>query len=149
VEVLVCSKWESTTNRIPGVGQWIIFYVSVSEIIVDSDAWLISMICTFSGELISMICSFSGETFSHRVLKSFGFIKISSIIIRVDHGSSLKLRFLILRIVLNRSVLFMKVTKVFIIFRILVIMTRIKSFVCMNRNSIKSCSKIIWFSKES
>ena len=135
VEVLIGCKWESTTNCISGIGHWIIFYVCVSKIIINSNTWFI-------------LC-FTNKALSHGILHSLSFIKISSLFIRMNNRSSLKLRFLILRIVLNCSVFFVKVTKVFVIFWVLVIVIWIESFVSMNRNSMKSCGHIVWLSKQS
>lgn len=132
MEVLIRGQWEPTANCVSSVAHWIIFYVSVPQIIIDSNTWLISC--------------FSSETLSHGVLKSFGAIEVSSIDVGMNNWFSLELRFLILRIVLNRSIFFMKITKVFIVFRVLVIVTWIKTFVCMNWNRMKSSSEFIWVS---
>jgi hypothetical protein len=96
----------------------------VSQIIIDSNAWLI----------------FPNKAFSHRVLKFFRFVKVSSLFIWVDNWFSLKLRFLVLRVVLNCSVFFVKVSQVFVVLWVLVIVIRVESFICINRNSMKPCS---------
>mgnify|MGYP002806552807 CR=1 FL=1 len=135
VEILVCCKWESTTKSVSSIGHRIVFYICLSQIITDSNAWL--------------IWCFANKGLSHSILKFFSFIKISSLFIWTYNWSSLKLRFLILRIVLNCSIFFVKVSEVFVIFRVLVIVTWIESFISMNRNSMKSCSHFIRFSQES
>ena len=121
VEILVSGDRETTTDYFICVAHWIMFNVLMPQVIYQS--FLIVWFQTCFPGIISL---------------SFFFIQICSFFLINYLRFCWKLRFLVLWIVLNCPVFFVKKTEVFVVFGILMPMERIQLFVGVNWDFIYS-----------
>lgn len=137
MEILICCFWEASCHSEIGVCHWISFGISIHLIFRSSypsnfsylTNWLVSTLTHFIGAIKSMWCC----------KPSVFFIIISFLFVSNYHWLCWKLRFLVLRVVFDRAVFSMQVSKVFVVFRVLVVMEWIKTLVCLNWHMVQPC----------